>query len=92
MKQAIALLFALAACNPDDGKPTESIVYLGSDGGEGGATNQPLGAACAASAECDSGVCQAGGSQSWCTLHCHSNADCVSPLMGCNAKGVCSHP
>jgi hypothetical protein len=95
MRSALALSVVLAACNPDDGKPTQPIQYLTPDSGEGGAaaSNKPLAASCAGNGECDSGVCQIGGSQTWCTLHCTSGADCVPPLlMQCNAKGVCSHP
>lgn len=96
MRAALALFVVLAACNPDDGKPTQPIKYLTPDASEGGAsstpTDEPLGAPCSDNTQCDSGVCQVGGSQTWCTVKCTSNDDCPAGLAHqCNPKGVCSH-
>jgi len=95
MRGAALALVVLAACNPDDGKPTDPIKYLTPDASEGGAaaaTNEPLGASCTDNTQCDSGVCQIGGSQTWCTVKCTSADDCPAGVAHqCNAKGVCSH-
>ncbi len=101
MRSALALAVVFAACNPDDGKPTDPIKYLTPDAGEGGVTptgDGGLGADCTDDPQCASGKCFHGGTQSFCSASCTAdNAAQVCanhpPLDGtCNKQGFCKRP
>jgi hypothetical protein len=64
------------------------------DGGPSDMSLLPLGTPCMTNAQCESGICFVGTSQSFCTLHCTQATvaqDCpVPPTDGtCNRQGYC---
>jgi hypothetical protein len=103
---ALACAAALAACDPDEGAPTGPVITqdAGADAdadagvapdGAGGA--KANGDDCTTGAECQSGVCFAGGKSSYCSLPC-TPADAVTVCAGapftgqCNMQGFCRRP
>lgn len=72
-----------------DSGSTTTDASTTTDSGATGAKN--FGETCSAGAECKSGVCFMGGSQSFCSLKCTSPADCpMPPTSGqCNNQGYC---
>ncbi|HEY8079052.1 MAG TPA: hypothetical protein VIF62_33195 [Labilithrix sp.] len=101
VRLAIALVVTahLGACDPDQGKPTETIFVqdAGNDAAPVDAAPGGLkknGDICMTSADCESGMCFVGGKESFCTIPCTTaNAVTVcaaAPFIGvCNMQGFC---
>ncbi|MBX3226047.1 MAG: hypothetical protein KIT84_29270 [Labilithrix sp.] len=86
------VLAAVAGCGGDEGEPGPS---LGASSGNVAAGTVANGDPCTdtSGVECESGVCFAGGRQTFCTVRCTAENQtevCVAPLTGsCNRQGYC---
>lgn len=101
----LSTLLALGACDPDLGRPTETIIVQDA-GGEASAADASAdgesallanGADCTSNAQCRSGICFVGGKASYCSVACTAaNAATVcagAPFDGvCNQQGFCRRP
>jgi hypothetical protein len=70
MRRISSIVVVLAACNPDEGRPTVHVVVQdsGSDA-EAGALAK-TGAACMRNEECASAICFVGNQASYCMIRC----------------------
>jgi len=93
----------MAACGDDTGRGSGGSGGSGGAGGAGGSGGMdaapdgvpgdggglPFGANCTANDQCASNLCFMGGTQSYCSQHCTSPADCPPQATGCNMMGFC---
>ena len=105
---SIILACSSTATSPEP-QPTEdpSTASQGSQAGAGNGTGgqdarsttsnptpRAFGATCTTGADCDSGVCFAGGKGGFCSGKCTADTDCPQPSSGaphCNPHGYCRY-
>jgi hypothetical protein len=95
------LLALLVACDPDMGRPTETIIVQDS-GVEAAAADAASalsanGQSCTANEQCESGVCFVGNKSSFCSVPCtaaNATTACAAPPFNgvCNQQGFCRLP